>query len=68
MRIATCCSEIDRAFGGFDRSAVRHGWLADHGLNADAAQMVAASAARRRQRRVPGSHRFAGLRRGGDRG
>ena len=40
--------EIDRAFGGFDRSAVHHGWLADHGLNADAAQMMAASAARRR--------------------
>ena len=33
--------EIDRAFDGFDRSAVRHGWLADHGLNADAAQMAA---------------------------
>ena len=48
MRIATCCSEIDRAFDGFDRSAVRHGWLADQGLNADAAQMMAASAARRR--------------------
>ena len=40
--------EIDRAFDGFDRSAVRHGWLADHGLNADAAQMAAASTARRR--------------------
>ncbi len=35
--------EIDRAFDGFDRSAVRHGWMADHGLNAGAAQMAAAS-------------------------
>ena len=40
--------EIDRAFDGFDRSAVRHGWMADHGLNADAAQMAAAAAAQRR--------------------
>jgi superfamily II DNA or RNA helicase len=37
--------EIDRAFDGFDRSAVRHGWLDDRGMNDDAAQMVAASAA-----------------------
>ena len=42
--------EIDRAFDGFDRSAVRHGWLDDRGLNADAAQMAAASAAGRRER------------------
>jgi superfamily II DNA or RNA helicase len=40
--------EIDRAFEGYDRSAVRHGWLADRGLNADAAQMRAADAAQRR--------------------
>ena len=40
--------EIDRAFEGYDRSAVRHGWLADRGLNADAAQMQAADAAQRR--------------------
>ena len=40
--------EIDRAFDGFDRSAVRHGWMADHGLNAGAAQIAAATAARRR--------------------
>jgi superfamily II DNA or RNA helicase len=40
--------EIDRAFEGYDRSAVRHGWLANRGLNADAAQMQAADAARRR--------------------
>ena len=39
--------EIERAFQGFDRSAVRHGWFADRGLNADAAQMEAANAARR---------------------
>ena len=35
--------EIDRAFDSFDRSAVRHGWFADQGLNADAEQIVAAS-------------------------
>jgi hypothetical protein len=40
--------EIDRAFDGFDRSAVRYGWMADHGLNAGAAQIAAATAARRR--------------------
>jgi superfamily II DNA or RNA helicase len=40
--------EIDRAFQGYDRSAVRHGWLADRGTNADAAQVRAANAARRR--------------------
>jgi hypothetical protein len=39
--------EIDRAFQGYDRSAVRHGWLADRGLNADAVQVRAANAARR---------------------
>jgi hypothetical protein len=40
--------EIDRAFEGFERSAVRHGWLSDQGLNADAAQVVMADAARQR--------------------
>jgi hypothetical protein len=40
--------EIDRAFVGFERSAVRHGWLADQGLNADAAQVTVAAAARQR--------------------
>jgi len=40
--------EIDRAFAGFDRSAVRHGWLSDQGLNADPAQMIGADAARQR--------------------
>jgi superfamily II DNA or RNA helicase len=40
--------EIDRAFVGFDRSAVRHGWLDDRGVNADAAQLAAASVAGRR--------------------
>lgn len=29
--------EIDRAFHGFEYSAVRHGWLLDGGVNADAA-------------------------------
>jgi hypothetical protein len=40
--------EIDRAFDGFDRSAVRHGWRDDRELHADAAPMAAASAARAR--------------------
>jgi superfamily II DNA or RNA helicase len=39
--------EIDRSFDAFDHSAVRHGWLADHGLNADAGQIAAASAHKR---------------------
>ena len=34
--------EIDRAYEGFDGMAVRHGWFAGQGLNADAAQMDAA--------------------------
>lgn len=40
--------EIDRAFDGYERTAVRHGWLADQGLNADVSQMLAADAARSR--------------------
>jgi Helicase conserved C-terminal domain/Type III restriction enzyme, res subunit len=40
--------EIDRAFAGFDRSAVRHGWLADQSSNADAAQVAIANATRLR--------------------
>jgi len=42
--------EIDRAFAGFDRSAVRHGWAlaADHRLNAYPEQIAATSSARQR--------------------
>ncbi len=40
--------EIDRAFEGFDRSAVQHGWWADQGSNANAAQTVVANASRQR--------------------
>jgi superfamily II DNA or RNA helicase len=40
--------EIERAYGGFEKMAVRHGWLADRGLNADAAQLAAASQAESR--------------------
>ncbi len=40
--------EIDRAFAGFDRSAVRHGWLTDQGSNADAARAAIAQATRLR--------------------
>ena len=42
--------EIDRAFQGYDRNAVRHGWLADRGLNADAMLVQAANSARQRGR------------------
>jgi superfamily II DNA or RNA helicase len=37
--------EIDRAYGGFEQMAVRHGWMADRGLNAGAAQLAAADSA-----------------------
>jgi superfamily II DNA or RNA helicase len=47
--------EIDRAFDSFDRTAVRHGWFADQGLNADAAQIAAASNARKRSGELLGS-------------
>jgi hypothetical protein len=40
--------EIDRAFDGYERSAVRHGWLTDRGLNSDGSQVAAADTARRR--------------------
>ncbi len=39
--------EIGHAFEGFDRSAVRHGWLTDQGLNASEARILAASDANR---------------------
>jgi len=38
--------EIDRAFAGHERHAVRHGWLVEQGLNADLGQMAAADVAR----------------------
>ena len=37
--------EIDRAFDGFERSAVRHGWMGDQGLSADAADSAGGEAA-----------------------
>lgn len=37
--------EIDRAFDGFERSAVRHGWLADHEVHGDATDPAEANAA-----------------------
>lgn len=40
--------EIDRAFAGHERHSVRHGWLAEQGLNADLGQMAEAAAARQR--------------------
>jgi ERCC4-related helicase len=39
--------EIDRAYEGFDGMAVRHGWFAGQGLNADPAPLRAAIQARR---------------------
>jgi superfamily II DNA or RNA helicase len=36
--------EIDRAFAGHERHAVRHGWLVEQGLNTDLAQTEAAGA------------------------
>jgi superfamily II DNA or RNA helicase len=40
--------EVDRAFNGFDRSAVRHGWRADHAASTDTSQSLAASSAKQR--------------------
>jgi hypothetical protein len=40
--------EIDRAYGGFERMAVRHGWQAERGVNAEAALAAAAEAAESR--------------------
>jgi ERCC4-related helicase len=40
--------EVDRAFNGFDRSAVRHGWRADHPSGTDTSQSLEASSAKRR--------------------
>jgi hypothetical protein len=39
--------EIDRAFDSFERSAVRHGWLADHEAHSDAPDPADAKAAKR---------------------
>ena len=40
--------EIDRAYGGFERMALRHGWLAARGINADLEQLAAAGSAEAR--------------------
>jgi superfamily II DNA or RNA helicase len=40
--------EIDRAYDGFERVALRHGWLADVGQQTEAAQLEAADRAHRR--------------------
>jgi hypothetical protein len=40
--------EIDRAFEGFERHAIRHGWLAEQGLNADLRLVRAADRAHER--------------------
>ncbi len=44
--------EVDRAFAWHDRHAVRHGWFAGQGLNADTGQVTAADAAYRRGERM----------------
>jgi superfamily II DNA or RNA helicase len=46
--------EIDRAFAGFERHAVRHGWLAEQGINADLRQVRAAERVRRRSESATG--------------
>lgn len=46
--------EIDRAFAGYDRDAVRHGWFVGQGLQADAASLRAADAAYQRIERTLG--------------
>jgi len=46
--------EIDRAFGGFERQAVRHGWLAGQGLNADLRQVGAVANAIQRSDALTG--------------
>ncbi|MBN8896571.1 MAG: SWF/SNF helicase family protein [Rhodospirillales bacterium] len=43
--------EIDRAYDGFERMALRHGWLAGQGLQADAALLEPADRAGRPLRR-----------------
>jgi superfamily II DNA or RNA helicase len=40
--------EVDRAFNGFDRSAARHGWLAEHAPGTDTSQSMATALAKRR--------------------
>ena len=40
--------EVDRAFNGFDRSAVRHGWRGDHTADTDTSRSLAASSAKQR--------------------
>ena len=40
--------EVDRAFNGFDRSAVRHGWRADHATGTDTSESLAALSAKQR--------------------
>ena len=53
--------EIDRAFAGHERHAVRHGWLVEQGLNADLGQTAAASAARQRGDALLGHIDLAGF-------
>lgn len=46
--------EIDRAFAGHERHAVRHGWLVEQNLNSDSGQMAEAGVARQRSDRLLG--------------
>ncbi|MDR3538152.1 MAG: SNF2-related protein [Acetobacteraceae bacterium] len=46
--------EIDRAYDGFERMALRHGWLADQGVQAGADQLIAATRAHRRTGKLLG--------------
>lgn len=53
--------EIDRAYDGFERMALRHGWLAGQGLQADAARLETAERAVRRSRVVAAGVDLAGF-------
>jgi hypothetical protein len=46
--------EIDRAYAGFERMAVRHGWFGDRGVQAEPAPVVEAARAHRRNGKLVG--------------
>lgn len=51
--------EIDRAYEGFERMAVRHGWLPDQGIEAETSQLTDAFKAHRRGERLRGGAHLA---------
>src|SRR5262249_53048227 len=46
--------EIERAFESYERIAVGHGWLADHGMSSDVSQVAVADAAWRHGNEMTG--------------